>query len=138
MCRKVLAYCPTTIVDNARGQRLKALSSLTYPSLRLPIWVWYGSRRSRRIGAKASDMAVKNFFRWASHSLGGHIVLFELVLSLSLFIVFLAQKLADGDITLGWVLWALFVTASIGAIAAILAWFTITRGLIDRTRNRRE
>jgi hypothetical protein len=75
-----------------------------------------------------------NPFRWASHSLLGHVVLFEVFFSIPMFIIgFDPGK--DGP-TLSWVLFSVALCVAGGLVAAILLWYTFSRPLIERQKQK--
>jgi hypothetical protein len=70
-------------------------------------------------------MRPKNLLDWAGHSLFGHVVFLQISLSLPLFTIFAWLFYADGRLTLMRLLGLAAVASILGAITAIIAWYTI-------------
>jgi hypothetical protein len=60
------------------------------------------------------------FLKWASTSLLGHIVVFEGIFSLPMFLLLSALNYSLDIFTVGWARYAAIVWASLGAVGAIL------------------
>ena len=68
--------------------------------------------------------------RWASSSLLGHVVLFEVILSLPLAIVFFVLNYSQGTLTVAWVFYMATIWAAFGALVAVLGWYIVSLPLI--------
>ena len=78
-------------------------------------------------------MIVRNrFFRSASFSMVGNIVLAELLVAAPLLLLFTITFHFDGTLTLGWFFYMAFISAVAGAVLGLLVWFTVARPLIRR------
>ncbi len=74
------------------------------------------------------------FFKWASSSFIGHIVLFELVGSVPMFFVFVSVAHSEGTLASAWVVYLAVIWAVLGAAGAALVWHTVSLPLIRRRR----
>jgi hypothetical protein len=70
----------------------------------------------------------------ANPTLPAHIVLFEVVYALPLFLFFAVQSYGQGTLTLGGALYLLVLWATGGAVVATAFWFTFSLPLIKRRR----
>lgn len=71
------------------------------------------------------------FLEWASHSLLGHLVFFQIVFApLVGYLLFLDYS--DGELTVLRTAYIVALTAVAGAVVATLGWYTISRPLIAR------
>jgi hypothetical protein len=77
------------------------------------------------------DVKEKSFLSWASHSLIGHIVLFQIGFGLPM--VFMSWDLIyfGADLSLASVLRVLSLIVGAGLIVAVLFWYTISKPLIS-------
>lgn len=75
-------------------------------------------------------MSARQMIDRACHSLGGHVLLFEVALSLPLFLVFLLERLQKSAVSFEWVLRVASVAALSGAVAGVVFWFALSRNLI--------
>lgn len=73
-----------------------------------------------------------SWLKRASFSLRGHIALFEAAFSLPLFTAFLWRNYSEGTLTLAWVLYLVILWAALGAVGAVVFWYTVTAPLIKR------
>jgi hypothetical protein len=76
------------------------------------------------------------FCRWASSSLLGHVVLFEVILSLPLSIVFLELNYSRGTLTVPWALDMSVIWGTLGVAVAVLGWYTVSLPLIRLRKSR--
>ena len=68
---------------------------------------------------------------WASHSLIGHIVVFQVVISLPLIVRHLAQDYSEGvSLSAGRVAFVALAWVAAGLVIAVAGWYTITLPLI--------
>lgn len=80
-------------------------------------------------------MWIKKFLKWASFSLVGHVVLFELLVSVPAFCVFLVLIYSEHELTAIWALYVAFFCSFAGGLIATLFWYTLSRPLI-KTKKR--
>ena len=73
----------------------------------------------------------KAFLDWASHSLLGHLVFFQIVFA-PLLGYFLFLDYSEGRLTVLRTAYVMGVTGAAGAVVAILGWYTISRPLIAK------
>ena len=78
-----------------------------------------------------------NIFKWAISSLAHHVLFWELVFSLPMFLVFLDLIHSEGTLTTAWAMWMAFGWAVLGAVAAVIFWYVAVLPMIDRRRDRR-
>ena len=76
------------------------------------------------------------FSRWARSSLLGHMVLFEVILSLPLSIVFLELNYTQGTLTAAWAFDMAIIWIALGAVVAVLGWYTVSLPLIKLRKDR--
>jgi len=81
--------------------------------------------------ATVKDEKRTSFLYWASHCLSGHVVFFQIV-SLPLFLFFLATDYAEHTVSVGRTISLVFLVSAAGIFVAVLGWFTVTKPLIDR------
>ncbi len=81
------------------------------------------------------DARQQSFFKWASHSLIGHIVLFPIGFTVPMLFVFWDSMYSGGVLTFARVLHVLSLLVGGGLVVAILFWYTISRPLIGRRKN---
>jgi hypothetical protein len=91
-------------------------------------------RRLRTAGKTKADAGitkqpskVRKFAKWASSSLVGHIVLFQICGALPMFILFMYLNYSEDTLTLSWAIWIAFVAECFGIFMALLMWFTLSR-----------
>ena len=72
--------------------------------------------------------------RWVSQSLLGHVVLFELIVSLPWLVWFFASNYAEGTLTVSSTLQFIAEAVVVGAAVAFAVWHTITLPLIRRVK----
>lgn len=77
-----------------------------------------------------------NVVKW-SCTLGGHVVLWELVFSLPLFLSSLSYNYSAGQLTFGRLIWIFSVWAVLGIVAAVCFWYTVTYPMIKNRRGKR-
>lgn len=68
----------------------------------------------------------------ASLSLKGHIALFEAFFAAPLAALFLFQSYSRGELTIEWAVHVIAVWAVLGAVGAIVFWYTLTSSLVKR------
>ena len=68
------------------------------------------------------------FLKWFGSSLFGHVVGFELCVSLPCFLVLLVRNYADW--TVAWTFYSALTSLVIGAIGGAVFWFVVTRPLV--------
>jgi hypothetical protein len=83
-----------------------------------------------------------NFLKRASSSLGGHILLWEIVFSLPLFLMFLLKSNSEGTLTFEWAIHLAIVWSVLGVLAATTFWYLVSLPLkkgrdYDRQQDRR-
>jgi hypothetical protein len=76
------------------------------------------------------------FAKWASTSLIGHVVLFELTFSIPMSFLMIYLNYVEGTLTASWALWLFFVSALLGSVGAGAIWYTITLPLIKRQKRK--
>jgi hypothetical protein len=81
-------------------------------------------------------MQLKKFFNWCCASLLGHVVLMQLCFSLPLLLFFLPTIYSQGTLTVAWVLYMFFALMTLGAVCAVLFWYTITLPLLNNRRGK--
>jgi hypothetical protein len=64
-----------------------------------------------------------NPFKWAGVSLPRHIVYWEVLFSLPLYVVFLFRIHSQDGLTVGWAAWMAFVWAVGGIVVAVIFWY---------------
>ena len=70
--------------------------------------------------------------RGAAGSLRGHVVFFQFVCSLPVFLIVTGWDYQEGKLTFGGALWAAFVSACAGLVMAIVAWHVVTVPILKR------
>jgi hypothetical protein len=70
-----------------------------------------------------------SFIKRASSSLGGNILLWELIFSLPLFLIFLWKNGSEGNLTFGWAIHIALACSVMGALAATFFWFFVALAL---------
>ena len=83
------------------------------------------------------DAKRKSFLKWGSHSLIGHVVLFQLFWSVPMVILFWESNYSNGTLMIGRVLSGVFVASLCGLAVAILGWYTVSLPLIKRRKKGR-
>jgi hypothetical protein len=87
----------------------------------------------RRLKRKAQGLPdkpkgkVRTFLKWCSSSLEGHIVLFQFLGALPMFILFTYLNYTEGTLTFSWGIWIAFVAECFGIFMALFFWFTLSR-----------
>jgi hypothetical protein len=71
-----------------------------------------------------------NFLKRATSSLLGNILLWEVVFSLPLFLIFLLKSNSQGTLSFGWAIHIALVSALVGALAATCFWYLVSMPLI--------
>jgi Ni/Fe-hydrogenase subunit HybB-like protein len=66
------------------------------------------------------------FFKWAVHSLKGHLVLFGLTFGVCESVVALYANYARGTLYFSWGVWVVFISVAVGVACGVLIWYTIT------------
>lgn len=77
---------------------------------------------------------LKKFLKWASFSLSGHLVLFELACGLPLTSAFLFLSYRDGTLTSQIAIQVVLIGLAAGAISGSFVWYPISRPLIERRK----
>lgn len=77
-------------------------------------------------------MWIKRFMKWASFSFVGHIVLFELLFSIPILLIFLVLIYSEHGLTVIWALYMVFLCGLAGGLIATLFWFTLSQPLIKK------
>jgi hypothetical protein len=77
-------------------------------------------------------MQPKNLFNWCCSSLLGHVVLMQMCFSLPLLLFFLPTIYLQGNLTVAWALYMAVVFMILGAVCAVLFWYTVTLPLMKR------
>ena len=67
---------------------------------------------------------------WASHTLVGTLVVYQLVASLPLFAVFTYLNYTNGALTVAWTVRTAVVCVLFGVFGALYMWFTFSRWLV--------
>lgn len=75
------------------------------------------------------------FLKWASTSLLGHLIVFEVIFSLPMFLLLSALNYSLDIFTVGWARYAAIVWASLGGVGAALVWCTVSLPAIKRRKN---
>ena len=83
--------------------------------------------------SRRGDVAV-NLFRWGSSSIAGHIVLWELVVSLPLLLSLGYEVYTEGDLTVHWAIWMTALCALAGLVLGLGFWSVVVRPLKNRKR----
>jgi hypothetical protein len=71
-----------------------------------------------------------SLLKWFSSSLPGNVLGFEVAVSLPVFLVLLHQNYAQW--TVGWTLYAAFLSLVMGALCGAVYWCVVTRPLLKR------
>jgi len=79
-------------------------------------------------------MRLSNLFNWCCSSLLGHVVLMQICFSVPLLLFFLPTIYLQGNLSIAWALYMVFVFLGLGAVCAVLFWYAVTLPLM---RNRR-
>jgi hypothetical protein len=74
-----------------------------------------------------------SFFYWASQSLIGHVVFFQIVAS-PLFFYFLADDYAEHVVSPARTISLVFLVSGLGLFVAIMGWYTVSKPMIDRRK----
>lgn len=80
-------------------------------------------------------MNFRTFANWASHTLIGHVVLFELTTALPMAAIFIYFDYSDGTLSFGRVLYLIAVWSAGIAAAAVIFWFTFSRWFVYLRRD---
>jgi hypothetical protein len=78
---------------------------------------------------------VRTFLKWCSSSLEGHIVLFQFLWALPMFILFTYLNYTEGTLTFSWGTWIAFVAECSAIFMALFAWFTLSRWFVYLRRD---
>jgi hypothetical protein len=79
-------------------------------------------------------MTVRRFFRWGFSSLSHQLILFFIVFSVPMFILFVLLNYSEGTLTWDWAV-SIALYSLLGGIASgTVMWFTVTLPLIRRRR----
>jgi hypothetical protein len=81
-------------------------------------------------------MHIARFLKWGSTTLTGHLVLFQLIFSVPMYLLALYVNYLQGSLTLLWGFYTAFACAVIGSVFAVVFWFTISSGLIKKRERR--
>ena len=76
-----------------------------------------------------------NFLKRGNPTLLGHVVLFEVIFSLPLFLFFLSTRHSQGTLTLDSAIYLAFIWAGGGAVMAVFFWFTFSLPLMKRRKD---
>jgi hypothetical protein len=76
------------------------------------------------------------FFRWGSSSIIGHLVLFEVLAGIPLFLFALVTMYTQNTLTLGWALKIGLLCVVFVGIGAALFWYSISSPLIKNRNGR--
>jgi len=79
---------------------------------------------------------VRTFFEFVNKSLFGHVVLYELVVSLPVFIWFLVENQSEGTLTLLWTAQFALEAVAGGGVVAFAMWHTVTLPLLRRSKEK--
>lgn len=79
---------------------------------------------------------MRRLFKWGSSSLGGHLVLFEIFVSMPLFLIFVGLTSSEGTLTMNWGLRLAVIWFAIGATLAVLCWHVISLPIINKKNGR--
>ena len=74
------------------------------------------------------------FFEFTNRSFFGHVVLYQLVVSLPVFIWFLVENHNEGTLTLLWTAQFALVAIAVGVAIAFAIWHTVTLPLLRRAK----
>lgn len=78
-----------------------------------------------------------NKFKWVISSLGHHVLFWELVFALPMFVIFLHVIYSEGTLTVAWAIWMAFGWSILGAAAAVIFWYAAVLPMTKGTRDRR-
>ena len=79
---------------------------------------------------------MRRFFGFANRSFFGHVVLYELVVSLPVFIWFLVENYNERTLTVPFAAQFALEAIAGGVIAAFAMWHTVTLPLLRRSKER--
>lgn len=79
-----------------------------------------------------NDAMKKTFLGQPIYSLGGHVVVMQVVFSVPMFIIFTILNYHDGTLTLDWALFSVFVASLAGLFIAIALWYAVTMPLMKK------
>lgn len=88
---------------------------------------------AEKLGA---TVVMKAFCRWTMSSLGGHVVFWEVIGALPLYLYFLPTIKSQGELTVDWAISMALGTAAIWAIIGAGVWFLAVKPMRDRQGNR--
>ena len=77
------------------------------------------------------------FLKWAATTLAGHLVLWQIVFSIPLFIVLLWFEIDDGRLTLFQAIYDAVLVSAGGVVVAVLIWYMLTSPLLQRLKKDR-
>ena len=69
---------------------------------------------------------MRKLLKRASSSLLGHVALCEVVFSAPLFVIFLGRSYTEGNLSVTWAAYLLFVWAVAGVVSAVAFWFMVS------------
>ena len=75
--------------------------------------------------------------KWKMSSLWGHIVVFEAIFALPLFLFFLSQTYSQGTITVDWAIYLAILWTVLGAVGGAFFWYVVSLPLIKSRRDRK-
>jgi hypothetical protein len=100
---------------------LRVASSLASVQLRQCV-------RAKRRLHQGRDMQMQRvrFLAWASTTLTGHLLLFQLIFAVPMAVLFILLNYSQGTLTPGWAIWIIGLSAAVTIFVTILIWTTIT------------
>lgn len=75
---------------------------------------------------------MRAFMKWASHSLVGHVVVFELGVGVPLILVALYGWFQEHSVSTGDLIRGTIIAVTCSGLGGVLFWFTLSRSLIQR------
>jgi hypothetical protein len=100
---------------------------------------YHRALRRLHAGTSASDAKsvskVRTFLKWCSSSLRGHIVLYQLLGAVPMFILFTYLNYTEGTLTFSWGIWIAFVAECFALFMALFQWFTLSRWFVYLRRD---
>ena len=88
------------------------------------------------VQADSGVSPVRAFLTWAWSSARGHVAFFSIVFSVPELLLSLTENYSEGTLTVSWALYSAVAVFALGAILALLIWYTITRPYRRRLANR--
>jgi hypothetical protein len=79
---------------------------------------------------------MRRFFGFVNGSFFGHVVFYELIGSLPMFVWFLTENYHQGTLTVSFTVQSALVTIAGGVVVAFAMWHTVTLPLLRRSKEK--